>query len=138
MTARIEKLFFKIYHNQFCRFLFVGGINVLFGYGVFALFIFLKMHYSLASFLATVLGVLFNFNTTGYIVFKNKDYKLILHFFGVYTVTYFLGVGFLAIFNYFKVSNYIAGAILLFPMAIVAFLLNKNFVFKKSAFLEIL
>jgi len=130
LTTNLKKFFLKLYHNQFCRFLFVGGINTIFGYSVFALFIFLKLHYSIASLLATILGILFNFKTTGYIVFKNKSGGCIWRFFCVYILTYFCGVGFLAVFNYFKISNYTAGAILLFPMAILTFVLQKYFVFK--------
>ena len=59
--------------HKFIKFLFVGGVNTVFGYSIFALFLFLGMHYAVATLFATILGILFNFKTTGVIVFNNKD-----------------------------------------------------------------
>lgn len=120
----------KFIENQFVCFLMVGVINTIFGYLVFAFFIYLKLHYSLAALLGTIAGVVFNFKTTGRLVFKSSDNSLILKFFMVYGVVYLLNVLCLAFFNALKVNNYIAGAILILPLGIIAFLLNKWFVFK--------
>lgn len=116
--------------NKFIRFLIVGGINTLFGYLMFALFIFLNFHYSIASLSATVLGILFNFKTTGRLVFGNKDNLLIFKFFGIYTIIYLLNISILKVFSLYKVDMYLAGALLLVPTAVLSFLLNKHFVFK--------
>lgn len=121
---------FKRY--QFVRFLVVGGINTVFGYSCFAFFIFINLHYAVASFLATICGIIFNFGTIGNIVFKNRDKSLIFKFFGVYTITYICGIIFLKVFNFYNINNYIGGAILILPMAILSFLLNKHFVFLKD------
>jgi putative flippase GtrA len=118
--------------NRFVRFLLAGGINTLFGYGVFSLFIFLKMHYALALLLATVLGVLFNFQTIGRFVFKNNDNKLLFKFVLVYMAVYLVNLGGLKVFNSFEISNYIAGAVLVIPIALLSYLLNKRFIFKES------
>lgn len=122
---------FKIDY-KFVKFLFVGGINTAFGYCVFSLFLFMGLHYSAAAFFATILGVLFNFKTTGWIVFKSRDNSLLFKFFGVYVVTYLVNVLGLSIFNQFKANLYIAGLIMIFPCAIISFLLMKNFVFNKG------
>lgn len=114
---------------KFIKFLFVGGLNTAFGYGVFALFIFLKFHFAVASFLSTVLGILFNFKTTGTIVFKNNDNHLIFRFFGAYAIVYGLNVLGLKLFKMINFDMYLAGFILIFPMAVVSFLLMKKFVF---------
>ncbi|MFA5879962.1 MAG: GtrA family protein [Candidatus Margulisiibacteriota bacterium] len=114
---------------QFIRFLFIGVINTLFGYSLFCLFIFLQFHYILAALFATILGVLFNFKTFGKFVFKVHDNSLIFKFVGVYVITFLTNIGMLKIFNIFHVSNYLAGAILIFPIALLAFFLNKKFVF---------
>lgn len=120
----------NLFHHQLIRFLFVGGLNTIFGYSIFAFFIYIGFHYSLAVLFSTILGILFNFKTIGKLVFKNHDNKLILKFFLVYTITYILNVGGLKIFNLFAVNNYISGAILILPMALISFFLNKKFVFK--------
>ena len=116
--------------RQFHRFLAVGVLNTAVGYGLFALFIFLGLHYVLASLFATVLGVLFNFHSIGKLVFGQYDYRLIFRFFAVYGVTYLLSISFLAIFDFFGIDMYLAGALLLAPMAVISFLLNKYHVFR--------
>ena len=120
----------KFWSVRFVRFLFVGGINTLFGYTVFSVFILLKIHYAIASLLSTIIGVLFNFFTTGKIVFKNNDPKLIFKFFGVYGIIYLINLLFLKIFDTYHVNMLIAGAILVFPMAILSYFLNKALVFR--------
>ena len=125
---RVIGLVKKIWSIRFFRFLFVGGINTLFGYFVFSVLILLQIHYSIASLLATILGVLFNYFTTGRIVFNNRDSKLLIKFFGVYGITYLINLLFLKIFDSYQVNMLIAGAILIFPMAFLSYFLNKTFV----------
>jgi len=139
MLQRLQKLneilekLCDIFHVdvQFVKFLFVGGINTLFGYCIFAFFIYLNMHYTLAALFGTIIGIIFNFNTTGKLVFKNRNNRLIFRFFGVYVITYCINIFFLKIFDTFQVSMFIAGALLILPMAFISFLLNKNLVFIK-------
>ena len=42
-------MFFKFYKNQLFRYVLVAGTNVIAGYGVFALLIFFKLHYTLPA-----------------------------------------------------------------------------------------
>jgi putative flippase GtrA len=125
MKAIIHKL-----DPRFIKFLFVGGINTLFGYGLFSLFIYLHLHYSIASLLATILGVLFNFKTTGNLVFKSNDNRLLFRFIVVYVVYYLLNILFLKIIQSFGMNLYVSGAILILPLAIISFVLNSKFVFR--------
>lgn len=113
----------------FLKYLIVGGINTLFGYGAFALLIYLEVHYALASFLATCAGVLFNFNTTGRIVFKNSNHRLLFRFLAVYGVLYVINVLFLKLIVTLAINLYLGSAALVLPMAGLAYLLNKKFVF---------
>jgi len=128
----LKRLLQKFLTKQFILFVLVGIINTLFAYGVFAFFIFINLHYTLASLLQLILGVLFNFKTTGKVVFNNNDHKLIGRFFAVYILIYGLYLAGLKIFNIFEISNYIAGAILLPPLSLLTFLLQKEFVFKNK------
>jgi len=116
--------------KRFVLFIFVGLVNTAFGYGLFAFLIYLQLHYALASFVSTILGILFNFKTTGLIVFKNNNNILIFRFFVAYGITFLFGLLFLYIMNRFSISNYIAGAIWLLPAAILSFLLQKSIVFR--------
>jgi len=130
LISKVVALIRRLWAIQFLRFLVVGGINTAFGYGIFALFILLHVHYTLAALLGQICGVLFNFKTYGILVFKNKNNRLLLRFIGVYLFTYLLTIGLLKVFSYYGISNLIAGAIILLPVALIGFLLNRRFVFR--------
>ena len=127
---RIIELVKRLWSIRFIRFLFVGGVNTLFGYLVFSAFILLKIHYAVASLIATILGILFNFFTTGRIVFRNNSFRLIFRFFIVYGITYLVNLFFLRIFSFYQVNMLVAGAILAFPVAILSYFLQKALVFR--------
>ncbi len=115
---------------RFVKFLLVGVLNTLFGYAVFALFVYLGFHYSLASLLSTILGVLFNFRTTGRLVFDNRNNFLLWRFAMAYTVVYGCNVGLLRMMDGYSVNMYVAGAVVVFPLALLSYFLNKRFVFE--------
>lgn len=118
--------------RQAVKFLLVGIMNTAFGYGLFALFIYLGLYYPLAVLFSTILGVLFNFKTIGKLVFGSSDNGLIFRFILVYIITYLLNIYFLWLFKKFGFENmYINGFVLLIPLAVVSFLLNKFFVFRR-------
>lgn len=116
--------------KQFFRFLIIGAVNTLFGYSVFALFVFLGLHYAVASLLATIVGVLFNFMTTGRYVFNNRKNSLIGKFFLIYGIVYGCNVGLLKILDGYSVDMYVAGVLILLPLALLSYVLNKKFVFE--------
>ncbi|HEY8101358.1 MAG TPA: GtrA family protein [Burkholderiaceae bacterium] len=122
----------QLMHMRFARFLAVGLLNAFFGYGCFAIFLFIGLHYVVALFLATCIGILFNFKTTGYWVFESKDNRRVLHFISVYIVTYGVNVACLKILSLLGIAPYFGGALLILPMAALAYLLNKWFVFKND------
>jgi putative flippase GtrA len=123
--------------SHFIRFILVGILNTMVGYGLFALFIYLGLHYSLAVLFSTILGVLFNFKSIGRLVFNTSDNERIYHFIGVYMLLYLLNVSGLWGLSSIGIENmYVAGAILLVPLAIISFVLNKNFVFNQEVDFE--
>jgi putative flippase GtrA len=117
-------------NSKFIRFLFVGILNTLFGYSIYVLFLYCNLSFSIAALLSTIIGVLFNFKTTGRYVFRSDDNKLIFRFITVYALLYLFNVTGIKLLNTVKVSYVLAGALMLIPMAILSFLLNKKFVFK--------
>ena len=121
----------RFWENRFIRFLFVGGINTLFGYGVFSLLILLKVYYPIALFLATVMGVVFNYFTIGRIVFRRKGREYILRFVSVYAVVYFFNLGLLKLLNQvFYLNILISQIICLFPVVLLNYFLQKRIVFR--------
>ena len=115
--------------RQFARFVAVGVVNTAFGYGLFAFFIYMGLHYTVASFLGTVLGIVFNFFTTGRLVFQNMDNSRLPWFFGVYGITYILGIIGLFFLDRMGLDMYRAGLLMIPPSAIISYLLNRQFVF---------
>lgn len=122
----------KLLQNKLIRFFVVSGLNTVFGYGLFAFLIFIGVAYPLALLISTIAGILFNFKTIGIVVFKNHNNLLIYKFLGVYGITYLCNLGGLALFKFYEINIYWSGAILLIPIGILAFILNKIFVFKDS------
>ncbi|MDR0645656.1 MAG: GtrA family protein [Elusimicrobiota bacterium] len=117
---------------KFIKFLFVGALNTAFGYACFVFFVALGFGEILAPLFSTVLGVLFNFKTTGVLVFNNKNNGLLPRFFAVYGIVYLCNVAGLKIALLCGLGNlYVAGLILILPLAFLAFYLNKEFVFGK-------
>ena len=123
--------FYRI-KNKFVRFLFVGVINTVFSLSIYSIFIFIGVHYTIAVFVANALGILFNYKTTGKLVFEHSDNKLIYKFVLVYMITYFLNVGGIKFLLSLNVDKYTAAVISAIPIAIISFLLNKRFVFKNK------
>ena len=115
--------------RQFIKFIFVGMLNTLFGYGCFAFLLYMDMHYSIALLLSTILGVAFNFKTTGTLVFGSHNNRLIFRFIGSYMIIYIINASGIAVLLYAGFPPHLGGAILIVPMAVIAFLLNKKFVF---------
>lgn len=115
--------------HRFVRFLAVGMLNTLFGYGCFVLLLYVGLHYTMALLLGTVLGVLFNFKTTGSLVFGVRDNRLLARFVGTYAVIYACNVVAIELLLRTGLSAQVAGAVLLLPMAALAFVINRKFVF---------
>lgn len=116
--------------HRFLRFLVVGGLNTVFGYSVFALFIVLKVPYQIAALFSTILSVLFNFKTYGTLVFGSHDNRLVFRFFLVYAICYVVGLAPLAWAKAHGVPILIMAAIFVLPMAALSFSLNRLLVFR--------
>lgn len=111
------------------RFVLVGGVNTLFGYTAYAALVFVGLHFALAAFLGTVAGVLFNFMTTGTLVFDGLSRARLVRFVAVYALTYVLNVALLAVLTAAGIDAYRAGLICIVPMAGVSYLLMRGIVF---------
>ena len=115
--------------THFIRFLLVGGLNAAFGYGVFVACLWLGMHYALAGAISTVLGVLFNFKSTGLLVFRSRGTGRLHLFVSVYVVTYVINVLALGIMLRFGIPEWLGGLIMILPSAILSYALNSRYVF---------
>jgi putative flippase GtrA len=125
----IRDLASKALSNRLLRFFVVGGINTLFGYSVFAFFIWLGLHYAIAVLCATVLGVLFNFGTIGKLVFDRFSPALIFRFVAVYAVLYLINVAGIKGMLLAGFNSYAGGAVMIVPMGVLGFFMHRKFVF---------
>lgn len=127
-----KKMFFGIFKKideKFFKFLFVGAINTLFSYFLYALFVSIGMRANIALFFQYIIGVLWNFKTTGTIVFKNHNNRLIFKFVACYVFTFVLNSILLA-FLVKVMNDYISQALLIMPIALISFIIMKVWVFK--------
>lgn len=131
LSNPILALINKAWNVRFVRFLAIGAVNTLFGYTLYAFLVFIGLPYTFARILSIIIGVIFNFFTTGRVVFKNKDNGLIKRFILVYVVTMTLDILFLRrLISGLNINAYLAGALVTVPIALLSFLLNSVFTFK--------
>lgn len=118
--------------SRFALFLAAGGVNTLFGYGVFALLIWLGMTGTTAVILSTVAGVIFNFHTFRR-VFIAQGLTRLPHFVGMYAVIMLVNVVLLHVLTRAGLSSYLAQALIVLAVAPCSFLAMRNFVFNVPA-----
>ncbi|MHC5718090.1 MAG: GtrA family protein, partial [Nostoc sp.] len=94
--------------------------------------ILLNFHYEIAALISTACGILFNFKTIGVIVFENQKNTLVFKFIGVYAIIYLMQIFLLKQLIAYKINLFVAGALILLPLTLVSYTLNKIFVFPKD------
>lgn len=116
--------------SRLIRFLFVGMMNTVVGYSLYALGLWAGLHYSTAIVVATVLGILFNFKSTGGLVFQSRDNSRLLRFIAVYGVLCLVntvGVGLLLLLG---IAEWLGGMYMIPALAVLSFVLNRRYVFR--------
>lgn len=116
--------------TQLIKFFAVGILNTIVGYAFYAVFVFIGLDYKLSLLMATIIGVFFNFKTIGSIVFQNKNNAVIFRFIFVYFLVYLANVLIVGWLIDLGANHYLAGGIAIIPSALLAFILNKYFVFE--------
>ncbi len=132
---KIKRLCDKIFTDRKIRFLFVGVLNTIFGYLVYALFIHLGMHYLLAQFFGSILAVAHSYLWNKYFTFKSpeKSWAEVMRFIFVYAVSYVLNMALLYIMiDVYKLSAYLAGAIGLFVTTLISYFGHKKISFGRT------
>lgn len=116
------------------RFLLVGVLNTAFGYLLFALLLALGLKVPLALLLATVGGVLFNFQTIGRLVFRSDaPLRRLARFVTVYAATYVLNLALLDTLERTLSLPPLWAQLLCIPAVVTfSFLLLRAFVFTQS------
>ena len=109
---------------RFVKFLFVGVVNTAFGFAVYAILLrLLGLPWQWALALSYVIGILWNFGTHGRIVFGTRGLGRLPAYVGAYVVLFFLNRWALKGAIASGMSELWAQALLVLPMAMVAFVL---------------
>ena len=129
----MKKLIDKLFSYQGIRFLFVGGLNTIVGYGAYALLVYIGINYLIANTLSTIIGVAHSYLWNRYFTFKskNKALKEITKFVSVYIVSYLIGMCTLFIFkDKLNISPYIAGLLNLVITTLISYFGHKYISFR--------
>lgn len=118
--------------SQLVRFLLVGGLNTLVGYALFAAFVWAGLPFPLAIGVATILGIAFNFQSTGRLVFGGAPLSQLGRFVAAYALVYLVNVGSVALLMRTGLNVYLANAVVILPLALISFVLQRRFVFETS------
>ena len=126
----MKSLFNMLTFTQAWRFLLVGLVNTGVGYSIY--FVLLQFAFSpgLALAIATSIGALFNYFSTGRLVFNLTSWNRIIHFFLAYLFIYLVNWGALTFLLSMEFSPELAQALLLPMIAVLSFVIFKFIVFR--------
>jgi putative flippase GtrA len=121
----------SLLRSRFFRFLVVGGVNTALNYGVYALLLFVGLGYVLAVTVSFIIGLVINFKTNARLVFDHKGNRSFLPYVLTWLALYFANVQAIGWLVRNGVNSYLAGAVMVPPIAIAAFLAFKYVVFRR-------
>jgi len=116
--------------GQLIRFYQAAAINTLFGYGIFALMIWLGVNLYAAQVIAQVLGVTFNYFTYSRHVFRDRDASK-ASFVTAYVGNYLVNLALLAAFSQVIASPYVAGLAATIGASVINYLALRSLVFRR-------
>lgn len=116
--------------RRFPKFLMVGGLNTVFGYLVFFASYWLIGVHQIAILIATAVGALFNFFTTGRYVFDSRGSRALLPFLAAYAFVYGANVLLVDGVMYFGLGAALAQLICLPLVAVLSYFVIGRFVFR--------
>lgn len=119
--------------NRFIRFLLAGGINALFGFAAYSIFIIAGMPVWFALLAGMLLGTIFNFFTTGGYVFRELSVRRFPRFVICYLLIYGINFMLIELISVWLNNKILSQAIFIFPMALLSYFLMVQFVFSKRA-----
>ncbi|MDR3470299.1 MAG: GtrA family protein [Devosia sp.] len=122
-----------IWGQRIVRFVFVGAFNTLVGYVLYSCCLLLGAAPGIALAIATVLGAVFNYFSTGRVVFRHVGINRLVHFLLAYLVIYLANLAALQTLIACGLPAYGAQALLLPVVAALSFLVFKSFVFRGTA-----
>ena len=130
LISRLRKRLSKITSSRFVRFLFVGVGNTIFGYAVFAGIYFVMNDHRIAIIGATAIGIIFNFFTTGRVVFGSQSLRAAIPFIVGYAVVLGLNLLLSEAFIILGLHPMLAQATSLPFVVLASYFINAKIVFR--------
>lgn len=124
----------RVFDPKVIKFLGAGVLNTVFGYSVYAALLFANVPYLIALFLATAVGILFNYISFRRIVFHGRGGWLAFgRFFIAYALIYCANAALLKILTAsFLLSPYL-GQVICIPISVLlSWLLMNYWVYKND------
>ena len=116
------------------RFIGVGLLNTVVGYGIYGILIALNVPYLVALLMSTIMGVIFNYFSIGRLVFKSRGGLIVFgKFIAAYGVVYGVNATALdVLIKHFQFNPYIGQALCVPLSVIISWLLMNYWVYKKD------
>jgi len=132
LSTRLTKKYFL--SSSQIKFLGVGLLNTLVGYSIYALLIAVKLPYLTALFLATIIGVFFNYFSIARLVFFSRGGVAVLAKFLIsYIIIYVLNALALnMLIANLQLGAYMAQAFIIPWSVLLSWMLMNYWVFKKK------
>lgn len=130
----MKELIKKLFNIESIRFVFVGGINTLVGYGSYALFLMFNINYLISNTLSTIIGVANSYIWNRNFTFKSKASvkEELTKFVSVYLVSYLISM--LSIYilvSKLGVNEYVGGLLNLVVTTLISYFGHKKFSFRR-------
>ena len=111
------------------RYYAIGGINTVFGFGLYALLVWLGLNLYLAQLISYPIAVAFNYFSYSWGAFPG-DKRRPVAFIGAYLYNYVQGLALLALIHHFVANPYAAGFIGLLIGTAINYFVLRRFVFR--------
>lgn len=123
----------KLFEDRKIRFLFVGVLNTIVGYGAYALCIFAGLHYFIAQLIASVIGITHSYLWNKFFTFRvlKRSVSEAVRFVLVYAAAY--GINMILLYVMIDkagMNAYIAGAAGLITTTIISYTGHKYISFR--------
>ena len=125
----------EIINKQFIKFILVGIINTIVGYGTYGILIYFNVNYLIANTISTIIGVINSYILNTKITFNEskKDFKTPFKFVSIYLISYLIGMLNLVIFvKHLLINSYIAGLLNICLTTIISYFGHKYFSFNSN------
>jgi len=110
----------------------VGVLNTAFSYCIFLVMLALGLHYTLATLVGAVIGLVFSFVTTGTIVFRNQKSSRVVLYAMAQAIGYLVNIGAQWCLHQANLGERISGLIAIVPTVAVVYSLCRWVVFRSG------